>query len=75
MNDRTASPAVPDGNGLERLQMAGNARLRAGRMTVILAGTTWLPQLVLAVALPFLPPVFLVMPAREVLQTLLKPLV
>jgi hypothetical protein len=60
MNDHKVSPAVPDveelfalgggrvSKGLERLQLAHDARLHAGRAAVILAGATWLPLLVLA---------------------------
>ena len=73
------------GRGLERLQLARGARLRVGRVAALLAAVTWLPLLVLAaiqgvawgstVQVPFLPLVFLVMPAREVLRTLARLLV
>jgi hypothetical protein len=36
--------------GLERLQLARNARLRVGRLAVLLAAVTWIPLLVLTIA-------------------------
>ena len=62
MNDRGTTTPVPDieatlglGNGLisrglERLRLARGARLRAGRLAVLLAGVTWLPLLALTIA-------------------------
>lgn len=61
MIDRSEESPVPDveamfalgggrvSQGLERLRLARGARLRAGRVAVILATVTWLPLLVLAV--------------------------
>ena len=49
--DFEAFRALADGRvsrGLERLQLAGSARLFAGRLAVILAAATWLPLFVLA---------------------------
>jgi hypothetical protein len=37
----------PVGRGLERFRLAENARLRAGRVAVVLAVATWLPLLIL----------------------------
>lgn len=60
MTDRSESTPVADveklfalgegrfGRGLERLQLARDARLRVGRVAVLLAAMTWLPLLVLA---------------------------
>jgi len=60
MTDREAKTPVPNleelfalgegrvSRGLERLQLAKGARLRAGRLAVLLATVTWLPLLVLA---------------------------
>ncbi len=60
MTDRVETTPVPDfealfalgggrvGRGLERLQLARGARLRADRVAVLLAAVTWLPLLVLA---------------------------
>ncbi len=60
MNDREPDLPVPDvealfalgggrvGRGLERVKLARDARLRAGRVAVLLAAVTWLPLLVLA---------------------------
>ena len=60
MTDRTGNTPEPNvealfalgggrvSRGLERLQLARDARLHAGRVAVLLAAVTWLPLLVLA---------------------------
>ncbi len=60
MTDRGTGPPEPDlealfalgggrvTRGLERLQLARDARLRVGRIALLLAAATWLPLLVLA---------------------------
>jgi hypothetical protein len=57
---------------LELVHVAKGGRLRVGRAVALSAVIAWLPLLDLAAGWPFLPLVFLVVPAQEVLLKLVE---